>query len=195
LIAGQLKVGVENWGDYGQREQTRREHLVELQTVFGFQPFTMSHYRQAVHTLTELAMQTHKGIVLASALIEHLRRQSIILPALNAIERVSAEAITRANRRIYEALSDPLSNGHRHRLDDLLKRHDNGKMTWLAWLRQSPVKPSSRHMLEHIECLKAWQTLDLPIGIERQVHQNRLLKIAREGGQMTPADSRLFRAR
>jgi hypothetical protein len=36
----------------------------------------MSHYRQAVHTLTELAMQTDKGIVLASALIEQLRRQS-----------------------------------------------------------------------------------------------------------------------
>jgi hypothetical protein len=28
----------------------------------------MSHYRQAVHTLTELALQTDKGIVLASAL-------------------------------------------------------------------------------------------------------------------------------
>jgi hypothetical protein len=73
--------GVESWDEYGQREQTRREHLVELQTVFGFQPFTMSHYRQAVQWLTELALQTDKGIVLASALIEHLRRQSIILPA------------------------------------------------------------------------------------------------------------------
>ncbi len=74
LVADQLKVGIENWDEYGQREQTRREHLVELQALFGFQPFTMSHYRQAVHTLTELAMQTDKGIVLASALIEHLRR-------------------------------------------------------------------------------------------------------------------------
>jgi len=192
LVADQLKVGVESWGDYGQREQTRREHLVELQTVFGFQPFTMSHYRQAVHTLTELATQTDKGIVLASALIEHLRRRSIILPALNAIERTSAEAITRANRRIYEALSEPLSNEHRYRLDGLLKRRDNGKTTWLAWLRQSPVKPNSRHMLEHIERLKAWQTLDIPVGIEHFVHQNRLLKIAREGGQMTPADLAKF---
>ncbi len=65
-------------------------------------------------------------------------------------------------------------------------------MTWLAWLRQSPAKPNSRHMLEHIERLKAWQALDLPAGIERQVHQNRLLKIAREGGQMTPADPAKF---
>jgi hypothetical protein len=30
LVADQLKVSVESWGEYGQREQTRREHLVEL---------------------------------------------------------------------------------------------------------------------------------------------------------------------
>lgn len=30
---------------------------------------------------------------------------------------------------IYEALSEPLSNGHQPRLDDLLKRRDNGKTT------------------------------------------------------------------
>ncbi|MQA49899.1 Tn3 family transposase [Klebsiella pneumoniae] len=192
LVADQLKVGVESWNEYGQREQTRREHLSELQTVFGFRPFTMSHYRQAVQMLTELALQTDKGIVLASALIGHLRRQSVILPALNAVERASAEAITRANRRIYDALAEPLADAHRRRLDDLLKRRDNGKTTWLAWLRQSPAKPNSRHMLEHIERLKAWQALDLPTGIERQVHQNRLLKIAREGGQMTPADLAKF---
>ncbi len=78
-------------------------------------------------------------------------------------------------------LAEPLADAHRRRLDDLLKRRDNGKTTWLAWLRQSPTKPNSRHMLEHIERLKAWQALDLPTGIERLVHQNRLLKIAREG--------------
>jgi TnpA family transposase len=80
LIADQLKVGVESWDEYGQREQTRREHLIELQTVFGFQAFTMSHYRQAAHTLTELAMQTDKGVVLADALIDHLRGSRSFCP-------------------------------------------------------------------------------------------------------------------
>ena len=51
-------------------------------------------YRQAVHTTTELAMQTDKGIVLASSVLEHLRRQSHHLADLNAVERASAEAIT-----------------------------------------------------------------------------------------------------
>ncbi|ADF64928.1 Transposase and inactivated derivatives%2C TnpA family [Enterobacter cloacae] len=130
LVANQLKVGIESWDEYGQREQTRREHLVELQTVFGFQPFTIGHYRQAVQLLTELAMQTDKGIVLARALIEHLRRQSVIVPALNAVERASAEAITRANRRLYDALAEPLTDVHRRRLDDLLKiAREGGQMT------------------------------------------------------------------
>jgi TnpA family transposase len=54
------------------------------------------------------------------------------------------------------------------------------------------LKPNSRHMLEHIDRLKTLRALDLPLGIELQVHQNRLLKIAREGGQMTPADLAKF---
>ena len=193
IVAAQLKVPVESWNDYGQREQTRREHLLELQSVFGFQPFTtINHYRSAVHSLKELAWQTGKGIVLAVSLVENLRQKSILLPTLDVIERICAEAITQANRRIYAALTDRLTVTHRQRLDDLLKRKDDSQLTWLSWLRQSPIKPNSRHMLEHIERLKAWNVLDLPIGIERQVHQNRLLKIAREGGQMTPADLAKF---
>jgi TnpA family transposase len=192
MVAGQLKVPVESWAAYGQRAETRREHLLELQSVFGFQPFTAHHYRSSVHSLDDLAWQTDKGIVLASALVEGLRRQSVLLPSLNVVERVCAEAITRANRRIYAALTDSLTSLHHQRLDDLLTRKEGSKTTWLTWLRQSPAKPNSRHMLKHIERLKALRALDLSASIERQVHQNRLLKIAREGAQMTPADLAKF---
>jgi len=61
LVAGQLKISVEHWAEYGERAQTRREHLVELQTVFGFEPFTKGHHRLAVADLLETAMQTDKG--------------------------------------------------------------------------------------------------------------------------------------
>ena len=193
MVADQLKLPGDIWNDYGQRAETRREHLLELQSAYGFQSFTtLSHYRAAVHSLDDLAWQTDKGIVLARDLADGLRRKSVLLPAVGVMERICAEAITRANRRIHAALTDTLTSVHRQRLDELLKRKEGSKATWLAWLRQSPVKPNSRHMLEHIERLKAWQALDLPVGIERQVHQNCLLKIAREGGQMTPADLAKF---
>jgi TnpA family transposase len=193
MVADQLKLPGDIWNGYGQRAETRREHLLELQSAYGFKSFTtLSHYRTAVHSLDDLAWQTDKGIVLARELPKGLRRKSVLLPAVGVMERICAEAITRANRRIHAALTDTLTNVHRQRLDELLKRKEGRKVTWLAWLRQSPAKPNSRHMIEHIERLKAWQALDLPTGIERQVHQNRLLKIAREGGQMTPADLSKF---
>lgn len=191
-IGRQLRIDPRCWPQYAERDETRREHLLELRAYLNMEPFGMTHYRQTVQAGADLALQTDKGVVLATSVIDALRHRHIIIPALDVVERVCAEAITRANRRIYEALSEPLSSVHRHRLDDLLKRRDNAKTTWLAWLRQSPAKPNSRHMLEHIERLKAWQALDLPAGIERLVHQNRLLKIAREGGQMTPADLAKF---
>ncbi len=127
VVAAQLKVPPEAWADYGQRAETRREHLLELQSVFGFQTFATRHYRPSVHALDELAWQTDKGIVLATELVEGLRRKSVLLPSPGVIERICAEAITRANRRIYDTLSAPLTDTHRHRLDELLKRRYDGK--------------------------------------------------------------------
>ena len=102
-------------GRYGRRAETRREHIAELQAIFGFQPFTRHHYRQAVYSLDDLGAQTDKGIVLAMALVESLRNQLILLPSINVIERICSEAVTRATRRVYRALTAPLTDPHRER--------------------------------------------------------------------------------
>ncbi len=61
LVADQLKLPGDIWNDYGQRAETRREHLLELQSAYGFQSFTtLSHYRAAVHSLDDLAWQTEE---------------------------------------------------------------------------------------------------------------------------------------
>ena len=191
-IGRQLGIDPTCWPEYAAREETRREHLLELRTYLGLGPFGLTDYRKALQSATELALQSDKGIVLAGSVLEALRRQRIVIPSLDVIERICAEAITQANRRIYAVLTDSLTTEHRRRLDSLLKRREDGKSTRLSWLRQSPVRPNSRHMLEHLQRLKAWLELELPAGIERQIHQNRLLKIAREGGQMTPSDLAKF---
>ncbi len=81
LVAEQLKVPPESWADYGRRAETRREHLLELQSIFDFHTFTTQHHRAAVQSLDELAWQNDKGIVLAMALVEGLRRKSVLLPS------------------------------------------------------------------------------------------------------------------
>ena len=185
LAADQLKIQVESWKEYGQREQTRREHLVELQTWLGMSLFSSADYRRLVHQLAELSQQTDRGIVLAEALVETLRQQRIILPTLDVIERVCSEALTRGTRQVYEALTAPLANHHCRALDGLLEIREGAKGSGLIWLRQPPGPPKPKHVLAHLERLKALRELCLPDDLEHAVHQNRLLKLAREGGQMT----------
>ena len=187
-VAKQVQADPASWAKYGERDVTRREHAQELRTYLQLAPFGLSDFRALVRELTELAQQTDKGLLLAGQALESLRQKRRILPALSVIDRACSEAIARANRRVYRALVEPLTDSHRAKLYELLKLKAGSSITWLTWLRQAPLKPNSRHMLEHIERLKTFQLVGLPEGLGRHIHQNRLLKLAREGGQMTPKD-------
>jgi TnpA family transposase len=188
LVASQLGISVENWTYYSRRPATRREHLLELQSVFGFKPFTSSDRPLVLQSLLPLALQTDKGVTLAAALIGSLHGRSILLPSINVVEQLCSEAVTDANRRIYRMLVEQLSSTQLKSLDDLLQLRATGRLTTVSWLRQPPGVPNAKHILIHIERLKVLEALNWPDGIERQIHQNRLLKLAREGGQMKAAD-------
>jgi TnpA family transposase len=82
MAAAQLKVPTGIWSFYAERDQTRREHLLELQEQFGYQAFTVAHYRRFALELATLADQTHQGMRLAQALVESLRKVKIIIPGV-----------------------------------------------------------------------------------------------------------------
>lgn len=185
MVARQLNIGAGHWEAYGRREQTRREHLAELQSIFGFLSFGVSNHRKAAQILDEIARGTDKGIILATALVEHLRSSKVLLPTINTIERICAGSVTRATRTMYQLLTESLTMEHRQQLDALLSMHADSKISTLMWLRQPPAAYNARHMLEHIERLNMIEELNLPANLEKKVHQNRLLKLSREGGQMT----------
>lgn len=185
IVGSQLRIDPDVWPKYAQRQETRREHLLELQAWLKLTPFTVADYRHFGHQLADLAQQTDRGIVLAEALVELLRQQRIILPTIDVIERVCSEALTRGSRKIYSALSAPLDDFHRRALDGLLAIREGTKGSGLIWLRQPPGPPKPKHVLAHLGRLKTIRDLALPHDLELAIHQNRLLKLAREGGQMT----------
>ena len=150
MACNQLKIPITAWEDYGERAETRREHIIDLQAAFGFQTFPMNYYNQAVQSLEAIAWQTDKGIVLVNELMEHFRSQKILFPSINVLERICAEAITLAERRIYTTLTESLSEQQKNQLKALLLMHDKSKTSTLMWLRQSPSAFNARHMLEHM---------------------------------------------
>lgn len=185
LIGQQLDIEPDIWPQYAQRSETRREHLAELQAWLNLSPFSLVDYRRLILPVADLAQQTDRGIVLAEALVEMLRQQRIILPPLAVIERVCSEALTHGTRLVYEALTESLTDQHRHTFEQLLGTRKERSSSVLVWLRQSPGPPRPKHILVHLERLQVVHDLNIPVGLEHAVHQNRLLKIAREGRQMT----------
>jgi hypothetical protein len=185
IVGQQLRIETDIWPQYAQRSETRREHLAELQAWLNLSPFAISDFRRFVHQLTDLAQQTDRGIVLAEALVEMLRQQHIVMPAVDVIERVCGEAITHGTRKVYKALTAPLTHHHRRSLEALLTLRENSKCSGLVWLSPPPRPPKPKHVLTHLERLNTVSELWLPGGLEHAIHQNRLLKLAREGGQMT----------
>ncbi|MCA4135463.1 Tn3 family transposase [Arthrobacter sp. M4] len=191
-LASRLAVPAEAWADYGKREETRQEHGREIRAYLGMTAFGIADFRRLVEHVSDVAAQTDKGLLLAESARDFLQAQKVALPGIGTIEKACAQALTRANRRIYATLGEQLSVGHRQRLDGLLRRRPDSPLTEIGWLRQAPLRPNARAMNEHIDRLTTWRALDLPWAAGRLVHRNRLLKLAREGASMTAADLARF---
>lgn len=183
MVAAQLQLSPTLWAEYAHRDETRREHVGELQRLYGFQPFTRPLYRQLSLAFDALADQTHQPLVLVRTLITWLREKQILLPPISVIERLGAAVLTRAERRLYHRLTQDLTAAHTTALDALLEVVQGSAQSALAWLRQAPGAPNPRNVLAHIERLKAIRALDLPPSLGQSVHQNHLLRLAREGAQ------------
>jgi hypothetical protein len=184
-VARQLRADPALWTRYAAREVTRREHVLEIQAWLAVAAFGQDHHRRAVETLADLAMHTDQGLVLARSMVEMLRREHVTVPAVEVVERACAEALTLGTRRVYAALTRRLSDGERERLGSLLEVRDGTRFSTLAWLGQPPGSVSARNILQHLERLQAIHALALSEGLTAGVRQNRWMKLAREGAQMT----------
>ena len=185
FVAQQLELDPAVWSQYAERVETRREHLAELQTWLQFTPFGLKQKQHCVEKLAELAQQTEHGVVLAKTMIEMLRQQQIVIPATDVIERTCSEALTKGTRQVHERLISLLSESHKQCLDGLLQMSEGRNISKLSWLCHAPGYPSAKHILLHLERLQTIYDLGLPDGLELMIHQNRLLKLAREGRNMT----------
>jgi hypothetical protein len=166
---------------------TRREHAQELRTYLQLAPFGLSDFRALVREL-----KTSWPSRPTRACCWPVRRwraaaERRILPALSVIDRACSEAIARANRRVYRALIEPLTDRIGPSSTSCSSSRPAAAARRLTWLRQSPLKPNSRHMLEHIERLKTFQLVDLPEASAGTSTRTACSSRARVG-RMTPKD-------
>src|ERR1017187_3412596 len=73
FVAEQLGLDAAHFGDYAERDQTRREHVLEIETALGLRPLTGALYRELAVWLLPTAPPTDPGRTLVATLLEELR--------------------------------------------------------------------------------------------------------------------------
>ena len=126
------------------------------------------------------------------ALLEEMRRREIIAPALYAVERLAWETRRRAQARVFGRFVADLEDEQLERLDSLLVVPDGEEETPLNRLRRPPGPPSPKNFKDVLDRLRFIRSLGLPDDASRDVHHNRLTRLAREGAKTTPQHLRRF---
>lgn len=188
IISARLKLSAELWQEYiAGRDTTRREHLGELYRYLELKAFNGALQKECIQHLLPLSTRTDRGILIAEELLKHLHLQRIIIPGIDVVERTCAEAMTLGDKAVYTMLNAHLGITHKSAIDALLVTTEK-QISRLTWLLQPPGKINGKNILQHIDRLNAIEALALPEGVERAVHQNRLLKLSREGRKMSSRD-------
>jgi Domain of unknown function (DUF4158) len=106
LVAEQLDLDAAHFGDYVEGDQTRREHVLEIQAASGSRPLDRVLYREIAAWLLPMAPATDDGLTLVEALLEELRTRRIVCPPLSLIERLGGAVRARAQRQPSRQLTE-----------------------------------------------------------------------------------------
>jgi hypothetical protein len=179
-IADQLELSAAIFTGYGRREETRREHLGELQDRLCLRMFGISDHRAVAAVANEVSAGTDRGETIIRAMIDHLRAGQTILPAASVLERIGLAARARARQRAYAGLATGLDSRRQQALSDLLISDAERGHSRLAWLREWPEAPARSNLLKVIERLEMIRGMGIESDRERLIHQARYAATGRE---------------
>jgi TnpA family transposase len=190
FLAAQLGLRPDDLADYATREETRREHLAALREVYGYKMFTGRGSRDLKAWLEDAAETARSNEDLARRFVEHSRATRTILPGVTVIERLCADALVAAERRIDDRIGGRLDGATRDRLDALLTEDADGNVSRFVWLRQFEVGQNSADMNRLLDQLEFLQGLALDRAILADVPPHRVARLRRQGERYFAGDLR-----
>jgi len=153
---------------YGERKQTRTDHLRRAARYLGWRPAGRLQLKELDEFLLARAMEHDSPTVLFRLACEHLLSARVIRPgAVKLIERV-ATARAAAGQETFDRIAHLLTAARTEELDRLLVVDDAIGSTRLTWLGKGPTDASAKAVkaelakLSYLRALEA-HTLDLSV--------------------------------
>lgn len=138
FLAAQLGLKADDLAGYASREETRHEHLAALRDLYDYKMFTGRGSRDLKVWTENEAETARSNEDLARRFVEQCRATQTILPGITVIERLCADALVAAERRIDARIADRLDDKTRSRLDALLTETADSSVTALLGFQFIP---------------------------------------------------------
>ena len=185
FVADQLAVPSSVFADYAQRDQTRREHAVELQGHLCLRSFGLADWRACLRVGTDAAWATDRGEPIVQAMLAHLRANGVLLPAAAVLEQIGLAARVRARKKTFETLAAGLSDSERDTLTGLLAVDPELRRSRFAWLRDYSESPAPSNIVALLDRLEYARELRIDRARAGRIHAARLARLIDEGAIMT----------
>ena len=185
FIVHQLGLSSAKYGDYALRDQTRREHAVELQKYLQLRSFGFADWRTCLKAGAAAAWATDRGEPIVQAMIVHLRSNNVLLPTVMVLERIGLAARARARKKVFEVLADGLTATERDALEKLLTIDPELRRSRFAWLRDYSESPAPSNIVALLDRLEYARGLGFRRGHAGRIHPDRLNRLVGEGAIMT----------
>lgn len=181
FVAAQVGVRGIDLAGYAETDVTRRRHLIDLRSIYGYKMFTGRGARDLKDWLAGQAEQARSNEDLARRFVEECRRTQIILPAVSSIERLCADTLVDAERRIEARIVGGLGDGMKDQLDALLTEDVDSRLSQFIWLRQFEVGKNSADIKRLLDRLEFLQRLELPTELFDGIPPHRVSRLRRQG--------------
>lgn len=183
FLGAQLGIAGDTLVRYAVRRQTRQQHMEVLRRIYGYRTFPGQGAlaRAFRDWLLAEAEQARSNDDLARRFIVRCRGTMTILPAITTIERLCADALVAAERRIEKRIAMRLDRVACTRLDRLTTEMLPGAISRFIWLRRIESGSNSaaaNRLLDRLEFLRA---MNLGADLLTGVPPHRVARLRRQG--------------
>jgi hypothetical protein len=159
-LAEQLHVDAGALAGYGEREQTRTDHLRLVLQYAGWRVPRSLEVKELDEFLLARAMEHDSPSLLFRLACEHLRASQVVRPGVVTLSERVAAARAKAERETYDRLAHLLTDARCSELDGLLVTDAEIGMAQLRWLNTGPVEASAAAVKTEVAKLLFLRGLD-----------------------------------
>ncbi|WP_331723218.1 Tn3 family transposase (plasmid) [Streptomyces sp. NBC_00111] len=181
-LAEQLDIGDPSvLKEYGERENTRLEHVRELRRALEYREFAEAEgeLREWVDARAWTTGEGPKALFDAAA--GWLRERRVLLPGVTTLTRLVASVREAANQRLWDTLYGMLSVRQRAVLDSLLTVPPGERVSELDRLRRGPVRVSGPQMKRALERAEEIAAFGMGVVDVSGIPPRRLAELSRYG--------------